>query len=90
MKETSLYRFFVYLLFTILCIWVIYAIIMDIKDKTTTSPVEEIKIDSIVRENDKLIIKVEHLDSIKDAKIIEVKNLDNDSTLRLFYKLIGK
>lgn len=90
MKETSLYRFFVYLLFTILCIWAIYAIITDIKDKTTTSPVEEIKIDSIVRENDKLIIKVEHLDSIKDAKIIEVKNLDNDSTLKLFYQLIGK
>lgn len=90
MKETSLYRFFVYLLFIILCIWVIYAIITDIKAKTTTSPVEEIKIDSIVKENDKLIIKVEHLDSIKDAKIIEVKNLDNDSTLKLFYQLIGK
>lgn len=90
MKETSLYRFFVYLFFIIFCIWVIYPIITGIKDKTTTSPVEEIKIDSIVRENDKLIIKVEHLDSIKDAKIIEVKNLDNDSTLKLFYQLIGK
>lgn len=59
-------------------------------DKTTTSPVESSRIDSITKENDKLIIEVEHLDSIKDAKVIEVKSLDNDSTLRLFYQLIGK
>lgn len=55
-----------------------------------TSPVESSKIDSIIKENDKLIIEVETLDSIKDAKVIEVKSLDNDSTLRLFYQLIGK
>ena len=55
-----------------------------------TSPVESIRIDSIIKENDKLIIEVEHLDSIKDAKVIEVKHLDNDSTLKLFYQLIGK
>ena len=61
------------------------------KDKeNTTPPVESNRIDSIIKENDKLIIEVEHLDSIKNAKIIEVKSLDNDSTLRLFYKLIGK
>lgn len=58
--------------------------------KNTTSPVEKDKIDSITKENDKLIIEVENLDSIKDAKVIEVKSLDNDSTLRLFYQLIGK
>lgn len=55
-----------------------------------TSPVESTRIDSITKENDKLIIEVENLDSIKDAKVIEVKSLDNDSTLRLFYQLIGK
>lgn len=61
------------------------------KDKeNTTPPVESNKIDSIIKENDKLIIEVENLDSIKDAKVIEVKSLDNDSTLRLFYQLIGK
>lgn len=58
--------------------------------KPTTSPVESIQIDSITKENNTLIIEVEHLDSIKDAKVIEVKSLDNDSTLRLFYQLIGK
>ena len=56
----------------------------------TTSPVESIKIDSITKDNNKLIREVKHLDSIKNAKSIEVKSLDNDSTLRLFYQLIGK
>ena len=60
------------------------------KTKSTTPPVEEYRIDSITKENDKLIIEVERLDSIKNAKVIEVKSLDNDSTLRLFYQLIGK
>lgn len=61
-----------------------------LKHSQTTSPVEDTRIDSITKENDKLIIEVENLDSIKDAKVIEVKSLDNDSTLRLFYQLIGK
>ena len=60
------------------------------KTKSTIPPIEEYRIDSITKENDKLIIKVERLDSIKNAKVIEVKSLDNDSTLRLFYQLIGK
>lgn len=60
------------------------------KTTTTSTPVESIQIDSITKENTKLIIEVENLDSIKDAKVIEVKILDNDSTLRLFYQLIGK
>lgn len=60
------------------------------KTSFTTSPVENNRIDSITKENDKLIIEIKHLDSIKNAKVIEVKSLDNDSTLRLFYQLIGK
>lgn len=58
--------------------------------KKTSTPVEKGRIDSITKENDKLILEVETLDSIKDVKTIEVKSLSNDSTLRLFYKLIGK
>ena len=38
--------------------------------------------------NDSLKIEVNNLDSIKNAKVIEVKTLDNDSTVKLFYKLI--
>ena len=61
------------------------------RETSDSSPVEEIvKIDSISRENSKLVIEVNYLDSIKDAKVIEVKKLDNDSTLKLFYQLIRK
>ena len=44
--------------------------------------------DSIIKINDSIKIKVDNLDSIKNAKVIEVKTLDNDSTIKLFYKLI--
>ena len=40
------------------------------------------------KHNDSLRIEVNNLDSIKNAKVIEVQNLDNDSTVRLFYQLI--
>lgn len=61
------------------------------KKNDSSRPVEEIiKADSIIKVNDSIKIKVEQLDSIKDAKIIEVQTLDNDSTLKLFYKLISK
>lgn len=72
---------------------IILAIVLNyllFKNIQTTSPVESSNIDSIVKDNDKLIIDVKHLDSIKNAKSIEIKSLDNDSTLRLFYQLIGK
>lgn len=42
----------------------------------------------IQKHNDSLKIEVNNLDSIKNAKVIEVKTLDNDSTIKLFYKLI--
>lgn len=45
-------------------------------------------VDSIKKENDKLVLEVNNIDSIKNAEIIEVKSLDNDSTVKLFYKLI--
>lgn len=53
----------------------------ETKDDTTV-------IDSLTKVNDSIKIKVERLDSIKDAKVIEVVSLDNDSTLKLFYKLV--
>lgn len=42
----------------------------------------------IQKYNDSLRIEVDNLDSIKNAKVIEVKALDNDSTIKLFYQLI--
>ena len=52
------------------------------------SPVERKVIDSLSNANKVLIIEVDELDSIKNAEIVEVKSLDNDSTLKLFYQLI--
>lgn len=61
------------------------------RNTLSSSPIEDMQvIDSIKIENNKIIIEVNNLDSIKDAKIIEVKDLDNDSTLKLFYQLISK
>ena len=62
-----------------------------IKKCDSSRPVEEIiKADSIIKVNDSIKIKVEQLDSIKNAKVIEVQKLDNDSTIKLFYELISK
>ena len=57
----------------------------------TRTPIENnVNIDSLTTINDSIKIKVEHLDSIKNAKVIEVKALDNDSTIKLFYKLVSE
>lgn len=59
-------------------------------NSTISSPVEMIGIDSLNNTNKDIYNKIKQLDSIKNEKVIEVKSLDNDSTLRLFYQLIGK
>ena len=64
----------------------IYKHCTENKDVITNSTIEYM--DSIKKENDKLILEVNNLDSLKNAKIIEVKSFDNDSTVKLFYKLI--
>ena len=74
----------------LLIVLVIVVNYFPFKSTPTTPPVESSKLDSITKDNNKLIIEVEHLDSIKKGKSIEIKKLDNDSTLRLFYQLIGK
>lgn len=62
------------------------AIISLIDNKKTYTVVEQ-NIE-LQKHNDSLRIKIDNLDSIKNAKVIEVKALDNDSTIKLFYKLI--
>ena len=57
----------------------------------TSTPVEKnVSIDSLTTANDSIKLKVERLDSIKDAKVIEVSTLNNDSTLKLFYRLVSE
>lgn len=61
------------------------------KKNDNTTPIKEmIAVDSLIKTNDSIKLKVEFLDSIKDAKIIEVSNLSNDSTIKLFYKLVSE
>lgn len=56
-----------------------------------TPPVEKsIAIDSLVTTNDSIKINIHKLDSIKDVKVIEVRSLDNDSTIKLFYELVSE
>ena len=62
------------------------AIISLIDNKKTYTVVEQNV--EIQKHNDSLRIEVDNLDSIKNAKVIEVKTLDNDNTIKLFYKLI--
>lgn len=68
-----------------------FIIAMNKYQKPATTPVENVNvIDSLTAVNDSIKIKVEKLDSIKDAKVIEVSTLDNDSTLKLFYELVSE
>lgn len=54
-------------------------------------PVESnVGVDTIIAKRDSIKVVINNLDSIKDAKVIEVKALDNDSTVKLFYELIGE
>ena len=89
-------KFFIGLCYVTGCYLIIIAVVIiynyskkiinneeDIKENITIT-------DSIIKVNDSIKIKVEHLDSIKNAKVIEVQTLDNDSTLKLFYKLVSE
>ena len=89
-------RFFIGLCYAAGCYLVILAVaIIYTYSKKIINNEENIKenvtvTDSIIKVNDSIKIKVEHLDSIKNAKVIEVQTLDNDSTLKLFYKLVSE
>lgn len=77
--------------FYIILGFVVGVVLASYRYRHTNSPVENITvIDSLKTVNDSIKIKVEKLDSIKDAKVIEVSTLDNDSTLKLFYKLVSE
>lgn len=73
------------LIFVAFCIGVmIYTAIKQHNDKETTIQEDN----SIEQANDSLKLEVKQLDSLRNAKVIEVEVLDNDSTVKLFYQLI--
>ena len=53
-----------------------------------TQPREQKVIDSLSNKNESIKVKVDSLETIKNAKVIEVSTLDDDSTVKLFYKLV--
>lgn len=55
----------------------------EIKEQST--PIQYIE-----EQRDEIKLKVTTIDSLQHEKVIEVQGLNNDSTLELFYKLIGK
>lgn len=72
----------------IICIIVTFIIAeLHYRSKTNNSNIVISDIE-LQKRNDSLKIEVDNLDSIKNAKVIEVKALDNDSTIKLFYQLI--
>lgn len=89
-------RFFIGLCYVVGCYLVIIAVVIvyiygkKIINNETDSKENVTITDSIIKVNDSIKIKVEHLDSIKNAKVIEVQTLDNDSTLKLFYELVSE
>ena len=89
--EVSKLDRFTEIIITLVAGFIIGALTMlSLHHKDNTSVENNNVIDSLTQVNDSIKIKVEKLDSIKDAKIIEVSTLDNDSTLKLFYKLVSE
>ena len=89
-------KFFIGLCYSAGCYLIVLAVVVIYNYSrkiinTEDNVKEDITItDSIIKVNDSIKIKVEHLDSIKNAKVIEVQTLDNDSTLKLFYELVSE
>lgn len=76
--------------FTIVILGIIYHY-NKTDDKSNTNLIEEqaqVQIDNSIKANDSIKLEVKQLNDIKNAKVIEVSTLDNDSTIKLFYKLV--
>lgn len=74
---------------TVVLILVLAGIIFKAeKDTDVIIKNTELDIDDKIKANDSIKLEVENINKIKDAEIIEVSSLDNDSTVKLFYKLV--
>ena len=82
-KETNKCCTIFLILALIICVCAVVGIYHH--DKTNNVIEKDIELQ---KHNDSLRIEVNNLDSIKNAKVIEVQTLDNDSTVKLFYQLI--
>ena len=76
-------------------IFVVIIVVISIVCAVNITKYYHIKTNNIIEQdielqkhNDSLKFKVNNLDSIKNAKVLEVEVLDDDSTINLFYNLI--
>lgn len=60
------------------------------KYQEQSTKIDNVNTDSIISVNDTLKIKIKVLDSVKNEKVIEVLNLGDDSTIKLFYELVSE
>jgi len=74
---------------TVVLILVLAGIIFKAeKDTDVIIKNAELDIDDKIKANDSIKLEIENIDKIKDAEVIEISSLDNDSTVKLFYKLV--
>ena len=74
---------------TVVLILVLVGIIFKAeKDTDVIIKNAELDIDDKIKANDSIKLEVENINKIKDAEVIEISSLDNDSTVKLFYKLV--
>lgn len=84
----NLHTFTKYAIILAIC-YLIGNVIIKLIDKHS-APVEDYDtIYSITKVNDSIKKNVKQLDSIKNEKVSEVSNLNNDSTIKLFKKLVS-
>lgn len=89
MKQVS--DFITYISYIIIALFAIIGVISVCSKLHYKTPVEgNNDIGYLTEANDSIKLKVESLDSIKNAKVIEVVSLDNDSSIKLFYKLVSE
>ena len=77
------------------CIGIIIGIIICVAKELNSYVNKQIRKDNTTIEktnysNDSLRIELKHIDKDKNEKIIEVKGLNNDSTYKLFKRLIAE
>nr|DAK43571.1 MAG TPA: hypothetical protein [Crassvirales sp.] len=74
---------------TVVLILVLAGIIFKAeKDTDVIIKNAELDIDDKIKTNDSIKLEIENINKIKDAEVIEISSLDNDSTVKLFYKLV--
>lgn len=79
----------IFIIYSFLICAISVGVTLALTKEPTTRPVEEIvNVDSIIKTNSSIKQDINKLDSIANEEINNVKVLDNDSSIKLFYKLI--